>query len=587
VSHIQDAPPLAPIRLLLVEEEGPETQSVSKLLENVEPLDLEVARAGGLDDALERLRHGDHHAVLLDLALPDALEMLPRFKAAADGVPIIVMTDCDDAEFTLNALRLGAHDQIAKDRPNPYLVARVIQRAVEQHCTLRELERSREREHYLANHDSLTGLPNRFHFHELLRRSMANASRSGKSVAVLFLDLDRFKNINDSLGHPAGDELLKLTAQRLREVTRRSDIVVRLGGDEFAVMLQNLKRDHAPAIVAEKILNALAKPFPLAERGCWVTASIGIAVFPRDGIDIDALIRNADIALYEAKSHGSNAYHFHAEQMNQLAAERLGLQNSLHEAIEQEQFVLHFQPQVDISTGDLLGAEALLRWQHPDRGLLAPEAFLHAAEDGGMIDAIGGWMLRSACRHAAQWHGSRPEKVRVSVNVSGSQLGQKGFVDDVVRVLGENGLDASQLELEITERSVHSSGGVTRATLLVLRRLGVRVSVDDFGTVSTSLAALKGVPLDGFKIHHEFIKDIPNDPTNATITRALIRMARGLGLVTAAEGIETREQMRFLFTHGCHRLQGALLGEPVGADEFAEQLGSKNPPWAVDLSDLR
>ena len=196
-------------------------------------------------------------------------------------------------------------------------------------------------------------------------------------------------------------------------------------------------------------------------------------------------------------------------------------------------------------------------------------------------------MLRSACQQAAQWNGSRAEKVRVSVNVTGSQLGQKGFVDDVVRVLRETGLDASQLELEITERSVLASGGVTRATLLVLRRLGVRVSVDDFGTVSTSLAALKGVPLDGFKIHREFIKDIPNDPTNATIARALIRMARGLGLVTAAEGVETREQIHFLYTHGCHRLQGDLLGAPVAADEFAEQLGSKKPPWALDLRDLR
>jgi diguanylate cyclase (GGDEF)-like protein len=586
VSHFLDTDPASPIRLLLVEEEGAEAESIRKLLENAGDAALEIDRVVRVDEARALLGEGRHQVALLDLALPEALQLLPQAKGAAAGIPFIVMTETADEELGVNALRLGARDHFARGQLDPRLLVRMIRGAVERSQILDELKRSRQREHMLATHDSLTGLPNRCHFQDLLRRAMANASRSAKSVAILFVDLDRFKNINDTLGHPAGDELLKIVAERLRALTRRSDTVARLGGDEFAVMLQNVSRDHAPAIVAAKILDSLGKPYPLANGEWWVTSSIGIAVFPRDGIDLDALIRNADTALYDAKAQSPNGYHFWAEQMNQVVAERLGLENSLHEAIERSQFVLQYQPQIDIATGTLLGAEALLRWDRPGYGLLPPEAFLRVAEEAGLVNSIGEWMLRTACEDAARWNRSRDEKIRIAVNVSSLELARKSFVDDVVRVLRDTGLDASQLELEIAESSVRAEGGVTRATLLVLRRLGIRVAIDDFGMGSTSLVALKSVPLDGLKIHRDFVRDIPADAANATIAKALIRMARGLGLATAAEGVDSEDQARFLYTHGCHRVQGALLGDPVGTGEFGAQLESSEPPWKLDLRDF-
>ena len=524
-------------------------------------------------------------AVLVDLARADGLDLIRRVAGVAD-VPIVALVDPERDSQAKDALRQGAHDTVPKDGEDGRLLVRMIERAIERHGMLRELHQSQEREHFLATHDGLTGLANRFQLEEMLRHSMASASRAGKSVAILFLDLDRFKNINETLGHARGDELLTIAASRLQESTRKSDLLARLGGDEFVVALSGVNRAHIPALVAQKLLDTLAWPFRLGESEYHVTASIGIAVFPRDGVDPEALMRAADTAMYDAKRKGPNRYHFFSEEMNQMVAERLALENGLFAALSRREFVLRYQPQVDVSAGELIGLEAQLCWRRPGHGLVSADRFLPVAEETGAVHRIGQWALRRACEDVVGFNRDRSRPLRAAVNVSSRELDQERFADDVVRILHETGLEPRLLDLEITEGSVLGRQELLMSTIQVLRRIGVRVSVDDFGRGHCPLIELRRTPLDGFKIDSAFVAGIPSDATNATISKALIRMARGLGLQSCAIGVETREQARFLFAHGCHRMQGGLFGKSVEADELASLLASDDPPWAIDPEEL-
>jgi diguanylate cyclase (GGDEF)-like protein len=572
----------APIRVLLVEDDVTDARSVRSLLEATQEVSFEVAEATGVEDGLRRLRDEKFHAVLLDLSLEEGegLEALARARIAAATVPIIAMASEADGDLAVRALRYGAQDYLVKGGSEPRLVVRTLRHAVERHRILTDLAAARQREHYLAMHDSLTGLSNRSAFLDHLRRMLSYATRHQKNAAVLFLDLDRFKSVNDTVGHPIGDDLLKVVGERLTRCLRATDLVARLGGDEFLIALPDVEREHDAARVAKKVLHALGQPSRIGEREYRVSASVGIALFPRDGADVDVLIRNADTAMYHAKAQHGRGYSYYADGMNEVVAERLDLEHGLREAIERERFVLHYQVQVDVMTGAASGAEALLRWRDPTRGLIPPAIFVPMAEETGMIASIGKWVVARACADAAAW--SVP--LRVSVNVSSKQLVDPDFADDVARALRESGLPPDRLQIEITESSVLEQRGPTLATLHALQRLGCSIVIDDFGTGYAALTALRWLPADGLKIDRSFVANVTTDRVDATISTGLVSIARDLGLEVTAEGVETIEQLAFLRGHGCRLMQGYLLGKPVPREEFVASL--EEAAWEEILSEV-
>lgn len=423
---------------------------------------------------------------------------------------------------------------------------------------------------HVARHDALTGLPNRLYLQVFLEQSMLLVNRMYEQMAVMFLDLDRFKNINDSLGHPMGDELLIQVASRLSACTREYDMVARLGGDEFVVVLRG--KDLAPiaSAVAEKILYQVNQPFHIGNHTLHTAASIGISLYPENAECIEDLMRNADTAMYFSKSHGGNDFHFFSDLMNSNAYEKLELENQLHEAIERQQLELYFQPQIALHGERLIGTEVLLRWRHPDKGFISPAKFIPIAEESNLIIKIGEWVLERACYQGKQWIQEAMPALRIAVNVSAKQFQQKDFIEVVRRILTQTGFPAERLELEITESAVLSSPGDVRLMLQELRESHVQIALDDFGTGYTSLGQLRQLPLDRLKIDASFVRDITNEPGHkgGVIAAATIGLAHNLGFEVIAEGVETEMQLAFLSRHGCDEIQGYYYGKPMPANEF-------------------
>lgn len=429
-------------------------------------------------------------------------------------------------------------------------------------------KQAEERLRVLAYHDPLTGLPNRALFHTLLSQALAKAQRHHRLGAVLFIDLDRFKNINDTLGHPVGDLLLKEAATRLMACLRQSDTIARLGGDEFTILLEEIAHERDAIIVAQKILAALAEPFNLAGHEVFVTASIGISLFPHDGNDVEALLKNADTALYRTKEQGRNGYTLYTAEMNALALKRMALENSLRRAVERSEFLLHYQPRVALDTGRVICVEALLRWQHPELGLVMPDQFISLAEETGLIMPVGEWVLRTACAQAKAWQASGFPALRVSVNLSARQFSQPGIVAQVAKALSDAGLAPNSLELELTESTVMQDAEDAIAKLNALKQLGVYLSIDDFGAGYSSLEYLKHFPIDTLKIDRSFVQDVPGNSDDGAIVRAIIAMAHSLKIKVTAEGVETAEQLGFLRAYQCDEMQGYYFGMPLPTHEF-------------------
>lgn len=431
---------------------------------------------------------------------------------------------------------------------------------------------AQERLHYLAHHDALTGLPNRVLFLDRLHQALLRAQRHEQLVGVMFLDLDRFKYINDTLGHHVGDAFLQSMATRLQSCIRQGDTVARLGGDEFAVLLEDIAHAEDVSAVAGKILAAFAQPFDVRAHELFITASIGISLYPGDGSDAATLLKNADAAMYRAKDLGKNNYQYYSADLGAQAFERLTLETSLRRALERQEFVLHYQPQVELASGRIIGVEALVRWQHPEFGMLSPAQFIPVAEETGAIVALGEWVARTAMAQVRAWREAGLGRPRVAVNVSGRQFSEAGFIDTVKRLLAETGLEASALELEITESVIMKNAEVTIERLRALHAMGVRFAIDDFGTGYSSLAYLRRFPIHALKIDKTFIRDLTEDSGDAEIVKTIIGMARGLKLVVIAEGVETREQLVFLQAHACHAVQGYLYSRPVSPERMAELL---------------
>ena len=439
-----------------------------------------------------------------------------------------------------------------------------------------ERKESEERLLYLANYDSLTGLPNRALFRDRLRRSVARAQRNNTKVALFFIDLDRFKNINDSLGHHAGDQLLRGVSKRLKQYARKGDTIARLGGDEFTVILEGIKDPEDATIVAEKILELMEPQFRLEGHQVVVSPSIGITVFPDDADNMRSLLKNADTAMYRAKDKGGKCFQFYTSDMNAKAYEYLVLENDLRHALEREEFRLFFQPQIDLHTQNIIGVEALLRWEHPERGLLTPEEFIPFAEETGLVEPIGKWVLQKACREAKQWQELGLPAVRVAVNLSMRQFVAHDFVGQVADILKESDLSSEYLELEITERFLAHDVDQAEEILRDLHKLGVQLSVDDFGTGYSSLSYLKRYPLNTLKIDKSFVQDISSENDGRTIVEAIIAMGQSLKLNVIAEGVETEEQTCFLRAQGCDWVQGYMYSKPLSASDIIRWLHKNN-----------
>jgi diguanylate cyclase (GGDEF)-like protein/PAS domain S-box-containing protein len=434
-----------------------------------------------------------------------------------------------------------------------------------------------ERIQFLAYYDALTGLPNRTLFQDRLGNALAGARRQKCKVALLFLDLDGFKVINDSLGHSVGDLLLQEVAGRLKTWGRGQDTVARLGGDEFLITLTQVKDLTDVAVAAERLMDAMTAEFVVQGHSLSVSCSIGVSIFPEHGTDCETLIKNADAAMYGAKDSGRNSFRFFAEDMNAQAIERLSLENSLRLALAKQEFFLMYQPQVDVITGTVTGLEALLRWQHPTLGLVPPDKFIRIAENSGLIIPIGEWVLRTACRQAKKWQDDGLPAVSVAVNVSAVQFRQQGFCELIKSVLNETGLGAQYLELELTESLLLANADVTLSVLRELKSMGLTLAIDDFGTGYSNFTSLRQFGVSKLKIDRSFIRDVATNPDDSAITAAIISMAKSLRLKVIAEGVETEAQMSFLQTHQCDEIQGYYFSKPLAVDNVADKLRGPAP----------
>jgi len=436
---------------------------------------------------------------------------------------------------------------------------------------IRERKRAEEEIRQLAFYDSLTRLPNRSLFQERLNQAIGRSRADGGMVALLFLDLDRFKDINDTLGHACGDQLLRAVADRFREGLRPSELLARLGGDEFVFLVSGLRDKRGAGEIARAILESLNFPFEIDDKELFISTSIGIAIFPDDGDDGDTLLTHADMALYAAKEQGRNAFSYFSEELNREARERRHLEGSLHRALANGEFHLEYQPQLDLRSGRIFSFEALLRWQHPEEGAIAPQRFIPVAEETGLIRRLGEWVLRTACLQCRQWQQPGLPPVRVAVNVSGHQFNQPGFIEMVDRVLEETGLDPELLELELTESSLMAGEQESIMTLIDLKVRGLHLAIDDFGTGYSSLSYLKHFPIDRLKIDRSFVRDIVRDLDDRAIVEAIIAMAHTLGLRVLAEGVETAEELELLRERGCDEVQGFYFAQsllPAGVEEL-------------------
>ncbi|MEW8095720.1 MAG: EAL domain-containing protein [Candidatus Thiodiazotropha endolucinida] len=440
-----------------------------------------------------------------------------------------------------------------------------------------QIKEAQDQINFLAHHDALTRLPNRALFRERFDHALMHARRENTSIALLFLDLDRFKTVNDTLGHPVGDQVLLEVSKRMNQIIRASDTLARLGGDEFVLLLEEQTDAQHAAVVARKLIDLFSRPMIIGEHELVVTASIGITLYPNDGDDSDKLIRHADRAMYEAKQQGRNTYRFFTQALTEGALERLMMENDLRRAVARNELILHYQPIVNLETRQLQGIEALVRWQHPEQGLIAPGLFIELAEEIGIIGEIGQWVLRAACSQLAKWDRDGFKVPRISVNLSVQQIDREGLITMVSEELNSSGLSPERLELEVTESMLIRNPELSRTVLSELRTLGVKFAIDDFGTGYSSLAYLKLLPLDHLKIDQSFVRDIGKDANDETIVRAIIAMSKSLGLESVAEGVEEAHQARFLQQAGSDLAQGYLYSRPLPADEiFSHWIRTEN-----------
>jgi diguanylate cyclase (GGDEF)-like protein len=549
--------------VLLIEDNPGDARLIELMLAEDPDSPFRLSCVDRLSRGLEALTAEKPGLVLLDLSLPDShgLETFDKVYAHSPSVPIIVLTGNDDQIIALNAVKTGAQDYLIKGKLDRELLVRAMQYSIER-------KRYQEQLEHQANYDALTGLPNRNLLHDRLKQAVY-AQRHARAIAVVFIDLDHFKFINDSLGHSAGDKLLQEMAERLRQAVRDGDTVSRLGGDEFILVLNDQQNEDIVFRAMQRIISEVSKPVVIEGQELTVTCSAGISLYPQDGPDVDTLLKNADAAMYRAKEHGRNNFQFYTAEMNKLVNERLSLESHLRRALERHELLLHYQPKLELKTGSIVGVEALLRWQHPEWGLLYPDRFIGLAEETGLIVQIGEWVLRTACTQARAWQDAGLPPITMSVNLSARQFRQDALFKSVARILSETGLHPERLEMEITESMVMHNAEAAIAILKGLKEIGVHLSVDDFGTGYSSLAYLKTLPIGILKIDKSFVQDIegPKGKKDGLLAQAIISLGHSLKLKVIAEGVEEQAQLDFLKQNHCDEAQGYLFSRPVPPEE--------------------
>lgn len=554
------------MKILLVEDDEADAMLFQAYLKAEHDFTVSLERS--LGDAVERCAHETFDLVVLDLWLPDSsgLDTLNRFREEVESAPgIVLLTGLDDREMALKAVQAGAQDFVVKGTLSSSNLVPAIRHSLERHRMSQELMAANDRVRYLATHCSLTELPNRYLLMDRLENAIASAARSGTGLAVLFIDLDRFKPINDTYGHEAGDLVLRTVGERLKHATRSSDTVARLGGDEFSVLLRGTADPVTIERVAEKIGREVSQPISIDGREVVTRPSIGIALYPTDGETGEALLRNSDAAMYHAKKH-HEPHRIWSDSLRVGARDRIQFEADLSRAIEQEEIALNFQPQVDGRSGRIVGFEALARWDRKGFGSISPAEFIPFAEECGLIEELGACVLRGAVRAQAKWLRLGLANGRVAVNVSPRQLRSSSFVSVVREILDSVGLSGEQLSLEITESCLIDDPEAAIEALETLRADGITIEVDDFGTGYSSLGLLAELPLDCLKIDRQFVQGAPADVRRAATTRAIINLALDLGFELMAEGVETAEQRDFLLENGCERMQGFFYSRPVTED---------------------
>lgn len=555
------------IKVLLVEDNEGDVRLVKELLSHDCPGKFVIETVNRLQEAIETIKQKEFDVVLTDLSLPDSdgMETISHIQESNSNIPIVVLSGQDSESLATKIVQSGAQDYLVKGQGDGHLISKALRYAIER-------KRIQEGLSYLAQYDSLTGLANRNLFRERLGRALIRADRNKSLVALMFIDLDRFKNINDTLGHDAGDKLLIEVSKRLEKCTRDGDTVARLGGDEFTVILEDINHVDDAANVARKILVALEPAIKLDEHEVFMTPSIGVTIYPVDDTSENNLLKNADTAMYRAKERGRNGFQFYTAGMNTRTIERLELEAGLRRALKNDEFVLYYQPKIAIDNRQIIGAEALIRWQHKKLGLIPPMEFIPIAEETGLIVPIGEWVIQTACKQVASWQEAGFSGLRMAVNISARQFRDSDIVKVVLDAVIQTNINPRDLEVEITESMLMEDTSVNIAALKELKDNGVHISIDDFGTGYSSLSYLKRFNIDALKIDKSFVRDITTDSDDAAIASAIIALGQSLRLIVVAEGVETEDQLVFLKTQGCHEAQGYLFSRPLTAANFIQLL---------------
>jgi diguanylate cyclase (GGDEF)-like protein len=563
------------MKILLVEDDADDAEFLRQSLLRHNGRAIDITRAVCIADAVTALRSNRFDVVLLDLHLPDAsgVECVDRLLHADALVPIVVLSGQGDEDYAVEILNRGVQDYRVKWEGDGRIILRAIRYAIER-------KRAEVKLNYLARYDSLTGIPNRQYLREQLDRTTARADRAHQKLALLLLDLDRFKMVNDTLGHEQGDELLRAVVQRLRSSIREGDLLARLGGDEFAVLLENVEGPLELEAIAGGIIARFQEPFHLAGRQVSVTASVGITLYPVDNADPVTLLNNADIAMYQAKEQGRNTFKFFTPSMHEQILSYHRLQTDLKAALAEQQFELLYQPQFGLADHRIHAVEALLRWNHPTRGQVRPDEFITVAEDSGFIIPVGLWIVEQVCEQLKRWGSMGIPVPRVAINVAAVHFRQPGFHDAIRNIFDRHGIDPDLIELELTERSLMEDTQVTQDCLYALKDIGVRLAIDDFGTGYSCLSYLRRFPLDVLKIDRSFVSDLDTSEDAQAICGAILSIAHRLSLDAVAEGIESEQQLAFLTKHGCHFGQGYYFSRPVDARAIAAMMADRGAQTA-------
>jgi diguanylate cyclase (GGDEF)-like protein len=569
-------------RVLIIDDE----EQIRHLLIDVLGSTYHCSDAGSAEEALAALADDTFDLVISDIDMGgmSGLELVPHVHSLSPDTVVVMVSGNQDIEFAIKALRVGAFDYITKPIDLRHVEASV-ERALNHANLLKEKRRYKEQIEtllqqrtaqvdWLAYYDTVTQLPNRALFEDRVRQAVAIAKATNQSLGVLFISLDQFKKVNDSLGHGPGDTLLREFAERLKSCISKSDTVARFGNDEFALLRTRIDGTNDVIETIGSLSQVLKFAFDLPGHELFATASVGVSLFPLDGEDCHTLLKNAGAALYKAKRSGGANYQFFTADLHELAARRLALESDLRRAIQNEEFLVHYQPRVSVDSLAITGVETLVRWQHPQLGLISPSKFIPLAEDTGLIVPIGEWVLRTACLQGRRWRDQGFAPVQIAVNISARQFHDQDLAQTVIGILEETGLSPNYLELELTESSIMQNAEFAAGMLNRLKSRGINISIDDFGTGFSSLASLKRLPIDALKIDQSFVRDATSDPDDAALVMAIITLAHNLRLRVIAEGVETEDQLRFLQLLRCDEIQGDFFSKPLSAETLVSLFDS-------------